>query len=147
MQGNIFLKKSFLFSKIYVKIKYCYPKIWQRYFCCGFRQKLFKQNGKPFKIWNSWFKEWWNFEFCCQPRKTVWQKLLASNRMSAETRRSLKSVESRPGIMHRFCKARKDITNNCLPFRHIFSLILLLPIYKLAKFPILKILSLATKVS
>ena len=69
----------------------------------------------------------------------ILKKLLASNSISEETRRSLKPVGTRPGIMYGLCKVHKDIVDNCPPFRPILSAINT-PTYKLAKFlvPILK---------
>ena len=72
----------------------------------------------------------------------ILKKLVASKSISEETRRSLKPVGTRPGIMYGLCKVHKDIIDNCLPFRPILS-----PVntrtYKLAKFllPILKSLT------
>ena len=57
---------------------------------------------------------------------------VASNSMSEETRRSLKPVGTRPGLMYGLCKVHKDIVN-CPPFRPI-SLSINTPTYKLAKF-------------
>ena len=70
------------------------------------------------------------------------KKLVASNSISEETRRSLKPVGTRPGIMYGLCKVHKDIIDNCPPFRPILSAINT-PTYKLAKFlvPILKSLT------
>ena len=61
------------------------------------------------------------------------------NGISEETRRSLKPVGARSGIMYRICKVRKDIINSCPAFRTILSAINT-PTCKLAKFllPILK---------
>ena len=69
-------------------------------------------------------------------------KLIASDNISEETRRSLKSVGTRSGIMYGLCKVHKDIINNCPPFRPILSAINT-PTYKLAEFlvPILKSLT------
>ena len=69
----------------------------------------------------------------------IFKKLAASNSISEETRRSLKPVGTRPGIMYGLCKVHKDIIDNCPPFRPILSAINT-PTYKLAKFlvPILK---------
>ena len=59
-----------------------------------------------------------------------------------ETRRSLKPVGTRSGIMYGLCKVHKDIINNCPPFRPILSAINILT-YILEKFlvPILKSLT------
>ena len=72
----------------------------------------------------------------------IFKKLVASNSISEETRRSLKPVGTRPGIMYGLCKVHKDIIDNCPPFRPILSAINT-PTYKLAKFlvPILKSLT------
>ena len=72
----------------------------------------------------------------------ILKKLVASKSISEETRRSLKPVGTRPGIMYGLCKVHKDIIDNCPPFRPIFSAINT-PTYKLAKFfvPILKSLT------
>ena len=68
------------------------------------------------------------------------KKVVASNSISEETRRSLKPVGTRPGIMYGLCKVHKDITDNCPPFRPIFSAINTTTTFKLAKFlvPVLK---------
>ena len=70
------------------------------------------------------------------------KKLVASNCISEETRRSLKPVGTRPGIMFGFCKVHKDFIDNCQPFRPILSAINI-STYKLAKFllPILTFLT------
>ena len=72
----------------------------------------------------------------------ILKKLVASKSISEETRRSLKPVGTRPGIMYGLCKVHKDIIDNCPPFRPILSAINT-PTYKLAKFlvPILKSLT------
>ena len=72
----------------------------------------------------------------------ILKKLVASNSISEKTRRSLKPVGTRPGIMYALCKVQKDIIDNCSPFRPILSTINT-PTYKLAKFlvPTLKSLS------
>ena len=69
----------------------------------------------------------------------ILKKLVASYSIFEETRRSLKPVGTRPGIMYGLRKAHKDIIDNCPPFRPILSAINT-PTYKLAKFlvPILK---------
>ena len=56
----------------------------------------------------------------------IFKKLVASNSISEKTRRSLKPVGTRPGIMYGFCKVYKDIIDYCPPFR-------LIPTYKLTK--------------
>ena len=72
----------------------------------------------------------------------ILKKLVASKSISEETRRSLKPVGTRPGIMYGLFKFHKDIVDNCPPFRPILSAINS-PTYKLAKFlvPILKSLT------
>ena len=69
----------------------------------------------------------------------IFKKLVATNSISEETRKSLKPVGTRPGIMYGLCKVHKDIIDNFAPFRPIFSTINT-PTYKVAKFlaPILK---------
>ena len=59
--------------------------------------------------------------------------------ISEETRRSLNSVGTRPGIMYWVCKVHKGIIDSCLLFRLILSAINT-STYKLLKFlvPILK---------
>ena len=42
----------------------------------------------------------------------ILKKLVASNTLSEETRRSLKPVGTRPGIMHGICRFDKDIIDN-----------------------------------
>ena len=72
----------------------------------------------------------------------ILKKLVATNSISEETRRSLKPVETKPGIMYGLCRVNKDVIDNCPPFRPILSAINT-PTYKLAKFlvPILKSLT------
>ena len=72
----------------------------------------------------------------------IFKKLVAANSISEETRKSLKPVRTRPGIMYKLCKVHKDIINNCLHFRPIFSAINT-STYKLVKFlvPTLKYLT------
>ena len=69
----------------------------------------------------------------------VFKKLVGSNSISEEARRSLKPVGTRPSIMYGLCKIQKDIIDNCPSFRSILSTINI-PTCKLAKFlvPILK---------
>ena len=59
--------------------------------------------------------------------------------MTERTRKSLKPVGTRPGIMYGSCKVHKATVGICPPFRPIL-LALNTPTYKLAKFlvPILK---------
>ena len=62
--------------------------------------------------------------------------------MIEQTRKSLKPVGTRPGVMCGSCKVHKASVGNCLPFQSILSAFNT-PTYKLAKFlvPILKPLS------
>ena len=64
--------------------------------------------------------------------ENILKKLVASNSISEETRRSLKPVGTRPGIMYRLYKVHKDIIDNCLPFGPVLSAINT-PTYKLPK--------------
>ena len=72
----------------------------------------------------------------------ILKKLVASNSISEETRKSLKPVGTRPGIIYGLCKVHKDIIDNCPSFRPILSAINTAT-YKLAKslVPILKSLT------
>ena len=67
------------------------------------------------------------------------KKLVVSNNMSEEIRRSLKAVRTRPGVMYWTWKVHKDVVDNCPSFWPILSTINT-PIFKLTKFlvPILK---------
>ena len=69
----------------------------------------------------------------------VLKKLVESKSMTEKTRKSLKPVGTRPGVMYGSCKVHKASVGNCPPFRPILSA-LNTPTYKLAKFlvPILK---------
>ena len=69
----------------------------------------------------------------------IYKKLVGSNSMSEETRRHLKSVGTRPGIMYGSYKVHKKCVDGCPPFRPILS-VLQTPTYKLAKYlvPILE---------
>ena len=69
----------------------------------------------------------------------VLKKFVESKCMIGKTRKSLKPVGTRPGIMYGSCKVHKASVGNCPPFRPILSA-LNTPTYKLAKFlvPILK---------
>ena len=71
------------------------------------------------------------------PRKKVidkiYKKLVDSNSMSEETRRHLKPVGTRPGIMYDSCKVHKKCVDGCPLFRPILSA-LQTPTYKLAKY-------------
>ena len=53
----------------------------------------------------------------------ILKKLVASNSISEETRKSLKPVGTRPGIIYGLCKVHKDIIDNCPSFRPILSAI------------------------
>ena len=46
----------------------------------------------------------------------ILRKIAASNSIYEETRRSLKSVGTRPDKMYGLCKVHKDIIRNCSPF-------------------------------
>ena len=74
--------------------------------------------------------------------ENIFKKLVSSNSISEETRRFLKPVGTRPGIMYGLCKVDKDIIDNCTLFWRILSAINT-PTYELAKFlvPILKSLT------
>ena len=69
----------------------------------------------------------------------VLKKFVESKSMTAKTRKSLKPVSTRPGIMYGSCKVHKASVGNCPPFRPIWSAFNT-PTYKLAKLlaPILK---------
>ena len=69
----------------------------------------------------------------------VLKKFVESKSMTEKTRKSLKPVGTRPGIMYGSCKVHKASVGNCPPFRPILTA-LNTPTYKLAKFlvPILK---------
>ena len=73
----------------------------------------------------------------------VLKKFVESKSMTEKTRKSLKPVGTRPGIMYSSCKVHKASLGNCPPFRPILSA-LNTPTYKLPKFlvPILKPLQL-----
>ena len=73
----------------------------------------------------------------------ILKKLVASNSISEETRRFLKTVGTRPGIMYGLCKVHKDIIDNCPPFGPILSAITT-PTYKLVKFLVLILKSLTS---
>ena len=62
----------------------------------------------------------------------VLKKLFETKRMTEKTRKSLKPVGARPGVMYGSCKVHKVSVGNCLPFRPILS-VLNTPTYKLAK--------------
>ena len=67
------------------------------------------------------------------------KKLVESKSMTEITRKSLKPVGTRPGVMYGSCKVHKASVGDCPPFRPILSA-LNAPTYKLAKFlvPLLK---------
>ena len=69
----------------------------------------------------------------------IYKKLVDSNSMYEETRRHLKPVGTRPGIMYGSCKVHEKCVDGCPPFRPILSA-LQTPTYKLAKYlvPILE---------
>ena len=69
----------------------------------------------------------------------VFKKFVESKTMTEKTRKSLKPLGTRPGIMYRSCKVHKATVGNCPPFRPILSA-LNIPTYRLAKIlvPILK---------
>ena len=71
----------------------------------------------------------------------VLKKLVESKSMTEKTRKSLKPVGTRPGVMYGSYKVHKASLGNCPPFRPILSA-LNTPIYKSAKFllPILKLI-------
>ena len=46
----------------------------------------------------------------------VLKKFIESRSMTEKTRKSLKPVGTRPGIMHGSCKVHKASVGNCLPF-------------------------------
>ena len=48
--------------------------------------------------------------------ENIFRKLVESNSISEETRRSLKTVATRSGIMYKLCKVHEDIIDNCLSF-------------------------------
>ena len=85
------------------------------------------------------------FNFAINQEKlldNIFKKVVASNSIFEETRRFLKPVGTRPGIMYRLCKIHIDILANCRPFRPILSAINT-PTYRLAKFfvPVLESLT------
>ena len=53
----------------------------------------------------------------------TFKTLVTTNSISEETRKSLKPVRTRPGIMYGLCKVHKDIIDNCLPFQPILILV------------------------
>ena len=69
----------------------------------------------------------------------IYKKLVDSNSMSEETRKHLKPVGTRPGIMYGSCKMHKKCVDGSPPFRPILSA-LQTPKYKLVKYlvPILE---------
>ena len=73
----------------------------------------------------------------------VLKKLVESKSMTEKTRKSLKPVGTRPGVMYGSCKVHKASVGNCPPFRPILSA-LNTPTYKLAKFLVPTLRSLTT---
>ena len=69
----------------------------------------------------------------------VLKKFVEAKSMTEKTRKSLKTVGTRPGFMYGSCKVHKASVGNCPPFRPILSA-LNTPIYKFPTFlvPILK---------
>ena len=69
----------------------------------------------------------------------VLKKFIEFKSMTEKPRKTLKPVDTRPGILHGSCKVHKASVGNCPPFRPILSAFNT-PTYKLAKFlvPILK---------
>ena len=65
----------------------------------------------------------------------IYKKLVDSNSMSEETRKHLKPVGTRPGIMHGSCKVYKKCVDGRPPFRPILSA-LQTPTYKLTKYSV-----------
>ena len=63
----------------------------------------------------------------------IFKKLVDSNSISEETRRHLKPVKTRPGIMYISCKVHRKRVDGCPPFRPILSSLQALT-YKLAKY-------------
>ena len=59
----------------------------------------------------------------------VLKKLVESKSMTEKTRKSLKPVGTRPGVMYGSCKVHKASVGNCPPFQPILSA-LNTPIYK-----------------
>ena len=66
-------------------------------------------------------------------KKFVKSFLTVTACMSEETRRHLKLVGTRPGIMYGPCKVHAECVEGCLPFRQNLPT-LQTPTYKLAKF-------------
>ena len=73
----------------------------------------------------------------------VLKKLVESKSMTEKTRKSLKSVVTRPGVMYGSCKLHKASIGNCPPFQPILSA-LNTPTYKLVKFVVPMIKPLTT---
>ena len=63
----------------------------------------------------------------------IYKKLIDSNSMSEETRRHLKPVGTRPGIMYGSCKVHKKCVDGCPPFKPISSALQSIT-YKFAKY-------------
>ena len=72
----------------------------------------------------------------------IYKKLVDSNIKSEESRKHLKPVWTRPGIIYGSCKVHKKCVDDCPPFRPILSA-LQTPTYKFAKYlvPILESLT------
>ena len=72
----------------------------------------------------------------------IFKKLVATNSITEEGRKCLKSVGTKPGVMKGLCKVHKNMIDNCLPLLPNLSAIIT-PTYKLAKVlvPILKSLT------
>ena len=51
----------------------------------------------------------------------IYKKLVDSSSISEETRKHLKPVGTRPGIMYGSCKVYKKYVDGCPPFRPILS--------------------------
>ena len=71
----------------------------------------------------------------------IFKKLVVTNSISEETRKSLKPVGTSPGIIYGLCKVHKDIIDNCPPFRLFCQQLILLPINWQFLVPILKSLN------
>ena len=62
----------------------------------------------------------------------IFKKLVATNSITQEARKCLKSVGTKPVIMNGLCKVHKNMIDNCSPLLPILSAIIT-PTYKLAK--------------
>ena len=134
MHLYIFLKKSFLFHKIYVKIKISLSKKSEKGNSVGIVDKgdyldkieiILNKHGNV-KILIKRLMEFW----ILQEKRVdnIFKKLVASNSISEETRKPLIPVGSGPCITYGLCKVHKDIIDN----PHLFDLLcwqlILLPI-------------------